>query len=58
MNRRTQRIGELLRKELSWLFAKEMNDPNSRNDDVVAVKKLRRDPESEGVIYFSPVSFQ
>jgi ribosome-binding factor A len=27
MNRRTQRIGELLRKELSWLLAKEMNDP-------------------------------
>lgn len=27
MNRRIQRIGELLRKELSWLFAKEMNDP-------------------------------
>ncbi len=27
MNRRTQRVSELLRKELSWLFAKEMNDP-------------------------------
>ena len=27
MSRRTQRINELLRQELSWLLAKEMNDP-------------------------------
>ena len=27
MNRRAQRVSELLRKELSWLFTKEMNDP-------------------------------
>ena len=27
MSRRTERVNELLRKELSWLLAKEMNDP-------------------------------
>ena len=27
MSRRTQRINELLRQELSWLLAKDMNDP-------------------------------
>lgn len=27
MSRRTQRINELLRQELSWLLAKEMKDP-------------------------------
>ena len=27
MSRRTQRVNELLRQELSWLLTKEMNDP-------------------------------
>ncbi len=27
MSRRTERVNELIRKELSWLLAKEMNDP-------------------------------
>ena len=27
MSRRTDRVNELLRKELSWLMANEMNDP-------------------------------
>ena len=27
MSRRTERVGELLREELSWLLAREMSDP-------------------------------